>query len=50
MDKMALMHDQMANLHGQTMQNIGDAMQRLTAPKRIVRGADGKAIGVEVVG
>jgi hypothetical protein len=31
------------------MQNIGDAMQRLNAPKRIVRGPDGKAIGVEVV-
>jgi hypothetical protein len=49
MDKMSMMHDQMANLHGETMQNIGDAMQRLNAPKRIVRGPDGKAIGVEVV-
>jgi len=48
MDKMALMHDQMANLHGQTMQNIGDAMQRLNAPKKVVRGADGLVIGVEV--
>jgi len=48
MDKMALMHDQMANLHGQTMQNIGEAMQRLNAPKKVVRGADGLVIGVEV--
>jgi hypothetical protein len=50
MDKLALMHDQMANMHGQTMTNISEAMQRLSAPKRIVRGPDGKAIGVEVVG
>ena len=50
MDKMSLMHDQMANMHGESMQNIGVAMQRLNAPKRIVRGPDGKAIGVEVVG
>ena len=48
MDKMALMHDQMANLHGQTMQNIGEAMQKLNAPKKVVRGADGLVIGVEV--
>jgi hypothetical protein len=50
MDKIAMMHDQMANMHGESMQNIGAAMQRLNAPKRIVRGPDGKAIGVEVVG
>jgi hypothetical protein len=49
MDKMAIMHDQMANMHGDSMQNIGMAMQRLSLPKRIVRGPDGKAIGVEVV-
>jgi hypothetical protein len=48
MDKMALMHDQMANLHGQTMQNIGEAMQKLNAPKKVVRGADGLVIGVEI--
>ena len=49
MDKITALHDNMANLHGESMQNIGEAMQRLTAPKRIVRGPDGKAIGVEVV-
>jgi hypothetical protein len=48
MDKMAMMHDQMANLHGHTMQNIGEAMQKLNAPKKVVRGADGLVIGVEV--
>jgi hypothetical protein len=48
MDKIAMMHDQMANMHGQTMQNIGEAMQKLNAPKRVVRGADGLVIGVEL--
>jgi hypothetical protein len=48
MDKIAMMHDQMANMHGQTMQNIGEAMQKLNAPKRVVRGADGLVIGVEM--
>jgi len=47
-NRMVEMHDQMANMHGQTMQNIGDAMQRLNAPKRVVRGADGLVIGVEI--
>jgi hypothetical protein len=47
MDKIAMMHDQMANLHGESMQNIGNAMQRLNAPKKVVRGADGMVIGVE---
>jgi hypothetical protein len=48
MDKMALMHDQMANMHGESMQNIGKAMQQLSAPKKVVRGADGLVIGVEI--
>jgi hypothetical protein len=48
MDKMALMHDQMANMHGESMQNIGAAMQRLNAPKKVIRGADGLVIGVEI--
>jgi hypothetical protein len=48
MDKMALMHDQMANMHGESMQNIGAAMQKLNAPKKVIRGADGLVIGVEI--
>ena len=47
-NRMVEMHDQMANMHGQTMQNIGEAMQRLNAPKRVIRGADGLVIGVEI--
>ena len=48
-NKMVEMHDQMANMHGQTMQNIGEAMKKLSAPKRVVRGADGMVIGVEAI-
>jgi hypothetical protein len=47
MDKITALHDNMANLHGESMQNIGEAMQRLNAPKRVIRGADGLVIGVE---
>jgi hypothetical protein len=47
MDKITALHDNMANLHGESMQNIGAAMQRLTAPKKVIRGADGLVIGVE---
>jgi hypothetical protein len=47
MDKITALHDNMANLHGESMQNIGEAMQRLTAPKKVIRGADGLVIGVE---
>ena len=47
-DHMAQMHENMANMHGETMNRIGGVMQTLAAPKRIVRGPDGKAIGVEV--
>jgi len=49
MDKMTALHDNMANLHGETMQNIGQAMNRLAAPKKVIRGADGLVIGVETV-
>jgi hypothetical protein len=47
MDKITALHDNMANLHGESMQNIGAAMQRLNAPKKVIRGADGLVIGVE---
>ena len=47
-DHMAQMHENMAHMHGETMGRIGGVMQTLAAPKRIVRGPDGKAVGVEV--
>ena len=49
MDKITALHDNMANLHGESMQNIGAAMQKLSAPKRVIRGLDGMVIGVEAV-
>jgi hypothetical protein len=49
MNKLSEMHDNMANLHGESMQNIGEAMKRLSAPKKVVRDADGLVIGVETV-
>lgn len=47
--QMAQIADNMANLHGQTMQGIGEAVKKLGAPKKVVRGADGLVIGVETV-
>jgi hypothetical protein len=49
MQSMDQMHQNMLNLHGSTMDKLGGVMQALTAPKRIVRGPDGKAVGVEIV-
>jgi hypothetical protein len=47
--QMAQIADNMANLHGQTMQGIGEAVKKLGAPKKVVRGADGLVIGVETI-
>jgi hypothetical protein len=46
---MANLHDRMANMHGEAMNRIGEIMATLKAPKRIVRGPDGRAVGVEAV-
>jgi hypothetical protein len=48
-DRMAGMHDAMLGRHDQTMNQMGGMMQMLAAPKRIVRGPDGRAAGVEIV-
>ena len=47
LNHMANLHENMANMHGQAMGRIGEVMDTLKAPKRIVRGPDGRAIGVE---
>ena len=49
MNKMHEMHNNMADMMGQTMNRIDGAVNVISAPKRIIRGQDGKAIGVEVV-
>jgi len=46
--RMADIQDNMTNMHGQTLDRIGTAMQMLSAPKRVVRDADGKVVSVEV--
>ena len=48
-DRMAGMHDAMLGRHDQTMNQMGGMMQMLAAPKRIVRGPDGRAAGVEII-
>ena len=42
-------HEGMANMHGAAMDRMGQVMDTLKSPKRIVRGQDGRAIGVESV-
>ena len=48
-DRMGEIHASVVGSHAQTMGQIQNAMQALHAPKRIVRGPDGRAVGVEVV-
>jgi hypothetical protein len=43
------LHSNMADMVGQAMNRIDGAVGVMAAPKRIIRGADGKAIGVEVI-
>jgi DNA polymerase III gamma/tau subunit len=49
MGKMHELHNNMADMIGQTMNRIDGAVGVMSAPKRIIRGKDGKAIGVEVI-
>lgn len=49
MDRMNAIQSEMANVHGETMATIANAMKNLHAPKRIIRGPDGRAAGVEVI-
>jgi hypothetical protein len=49
MDRMAEAHNNMAMMHSQSMQKLHDVLQAANAPKRVVRGPDGRAIGVEPV-
>jgi hypothetical protein len=49
MNRMNEMQTNMADMIGQTMNRIDGAVGVMAAPKRIIRGKDGKAIGVEVI-
>jgi len=37
----------LSDMHATTMDKLGQVMQTMAAPKRIVRGPDGRAVGVE---
>jgi hypothetical protein len=42
-------YNDMMNMHGQTMERLNGVIENLSAPKRLVRGPDGRAVGVETV-
>jgi hypothetical protein len=48
MNQMAQSHNNMANMHGEAMDKLHNALQTIAAPKRVVRGPDGRAVGVEL--
>lgn len=49
MDQMTNAQNNMANMHGQSMQKLHDVLRSANAPKRIIRGPDGRALGVEII-
>ena len=48
-NNMAAAHQGMAVAHQATMDRLGEVMGAMHSPKRIVRGPDGRAVGVESV-
>lgn len=48
-NRMAQLHEGMMQMQAQTMQQIEGVKNAATAPKRVIRGTDGKVVGVEVV-
>lgn len=49
LNKMAELHQNMLQMQAQTISQIEGVKNAATAPKRVIRGADGKVVGVEVV-
>ena len=49
MNRMSEAHNNMTNMHGEAMQKLHEVVQAANTPKRIVRGPDGRAVGVEPV-
>jgi hypothetical protein len=47
-DGMSEAINRLADMHGQTLGQITGVMQAISAPKRIIRGPDGRAAGVEI--
>lgn len=48
-NRMAELHQSMMQMQAQTISQIEGVKNAAAAPKRVIRGADGKVIGVEVV-
>jgi hypothetical protein len=48
-DGMSEAINRLTDMHGQTLGQLTGVMQAISAPKRIVRGPDGRAAGVEIV-
>ena len=49
MQNLVALYGQMASSNAENMEGVRSALTTLTAPKRIVRGPDGRAVGVEAV-
>ena len=49
MDRLGALYENLANAQTEGMNGIRTALTTLTAPKRIIRGPDGRAVGVEAV-
>ena len=49
MQNLVALYGQMASSNAENMEGVRTALATLTAPKRIVRGPDGRAVGVEAV-
>ena len=49
MQNLVALYGQMASSNDENMRGVRSALSTLTAPKRIVRGPDGRAVGVEAV-
>ena len=49
MAQMAASSENMAAMHGETLAQLGNAVKSLAAPKKVIRGSDGRVVGVEVI-
>ena len=49
LNRMAELHQGMMQMQAQTIEQINGVKNMVAAPKRVIRGADGKVAGVEVV-
>jgi hypothetical protein len=48
MAQMTASSDNMAAIHGQTLAELGNAVKSMVGPRKVIRGTDGRVIGVEL--